>query len=115
MGKPVLIHDHDCDVDLPCPVDEQFISEGASVPEGHKTTPLLATIHVVRSIGPLTKTLKSPVISPATLETFERHFNACLATFPIQYHPKSDQYLDPRSLSPIIYLQNARFILHRHN
>ncbi|KAL1997836.1 hypothetical protein VTN02DRAFT_633 [Thermoascus thermophilus] len=115
MGKPILIHDQDCDVDLPCPVDEQFISEGGSVPEGHQTTPLLATIHVVRSIGPLTKTLRFPVISPATIETFERHFNACLATFPLQYHPKSDQYLDPRSLSPIIYLQNARFVLHRHN
>lgn len=85
------------------------------MPEGHQTTPLLATIHVVRSIGQLTKTLRSPVISPATLEIFERHFNACLATFPIHYHPKSDHYLDPRSLAPIIYLQNARFILHRHN
>lgn len=66
-------------------------------------------------MGQLTRTLKSPTIGPATLETFERHFNACLATFPSQYHPKSDQYLDPRSLAPIIYLQNARFILHRHN
>ncbi|KAL1962408.1 hypothetical protein VTN77DRAFT_9747 [Rasamsonia byssochlamydoides] len=115
LGKPISINDQDCDVDLPCPVDEQFISEGGRVPEGHQTTPLLATIHVVRSIGQLTKTLRSPVISPATLEIFERHFNACLATFPIQYHPKSDHYLDPRSLAPIIYLQNARFILHRHN
>jgi hypothetical protein len=115
LGKPISINDQDCDVDLPCPVDEQFISEGGRVPEGHQTTPLLATIHVVRSIGQLTKTLRSPVISPATLEIFERHFNACLATFPIHYHPKSDHYLDPRSLTPIICLQTARFILHRHN
>jgi hypothetical protein len=115
LGKPISIHDQDCDVDLPCPVDEQFISEGARVPEGSQINPLLATIHVVRSIGQIKKTLRSPVISPATLEIFDRHFNACLATFPIQFHPKSDNPLDPNSLAPIIYLQNARLILHRHN
>lgn len=96
------IHDHDCDVDLPCPVDEQFISDSGKIPEAQQTTPLLATIHVVRSIGQLAKTLRSPVITAATLEIFDRHFNACLATFPIHYHPSSDQYLDPRSLPPII-------------
>ncbi|KAJ9193366.1 transcriptional regulator family: Fungal Specific TF [Paecilomyces variotii] len=115
MGKPLLINDQDCDVDLPCPIDEQFISEGGTLPESGQSTPLLATIHVVRSIGQLTKTLRSPVITPATLETFERHFSACLATFPVHYLPKSDQPLDPRSLAPIIHLQNARLFLHRHN
>ncbi|KAL4871317.1 hypothetical protein BDV12DRAFT_33872 [Aspergillus spectabilis] len=115
MGKPVLINDDDCDIGLPCPVDEQFISEGGCVPETQQTTPLLATIHVVRSIGQLTRALRTPTISTANLETFERHFSACLAIFPEQYQPNSDQYLEPRSLSPIIYLQNARLMLHRHN
>ncbi|KAJ5493743.1 Transcription factor [Penicillium fimorum] len=115
MGKPVLINDQDCDIDLPCPVDEQYITEGGSIPGSQQTTPLLATIHVVRSIGQLTRTLRSATISPATLETFELHFNTCLATFPSQFHPKTDQDLDPRSLAPVIYLQNARLLLHRHN
>ncbi|KGO38672.1 Transcription factor, fungi [Penicillium expansum] len=115
MGKPVLINDQDCDIDLPCPVDEQYITEGGKIPDSQQTTPLLATIHVVRSIGQLTRTLRSATISPATLETFELHFNTCLATFPSQFHPKTDQDLDPRSLAPVIYLQNARLLLHRHN
>lgn len=114
MGKPVLINDQDCDIDLPCPVDDQYLTEG-NIPEGQQTTPLLATIHVVRSLGQLTRTLRSITVSPATLETFEQHFNTCLATFPPQLHPKADQDLDPRSLAPIIYLQNARLLLHRHN
>lgn len=114
MGKPVLINDEDCDVDLPSSLGEQYVPEGA-VPDDQQTGPLLATIHVVRSMGQLTKTLRCPTINPATLGTFERYFTACLATFPSQYHPKSDQYLDPRSLAPILYLQNARVILHRHN
>nr|ADI24965.1 unknown [Penicillium aethiopicum] len=115
MGKPVLINDQDCDIDLPCPVDEQYITEGGKIPDGQQTTSLLATIHVVRSIGQLTRTLRSATISPATLETFELHFNTCLATFPSQFHPKTDQDLDPRSLAPVICLQNARLFLHRHN
>ncbi|KAL4940378.1 hypothetical protein BDV06DRAFT_213535 [Aspergillus oleicola] len=115
MGKPVLINDQDCDIDLPCTVDEQFLSEAGVVPESQQTTPLLATIHVVRSIGQLTRTLRSTAIGTASLQTFERHFNACLSIFPEQYQPSSDQYLEPRSLSPIIYLQNARLMLHRHN
>ncbi|KGO74021.1 Transcription factor, fungi [Penicillium italicum] len=115
MGKPVLINDQDCDVDLPCPVDEQYITEGGKIPDSQQTTPLLATIHVVRSIGQLTRTLRSATISPATLETFELHFNTCIATFPSQFHPKTDHDLDPRSLAPVVYLQNARLLLHRHN
>lgn len=118
MGKPVLINDQDCDIDLPCPVDDQCLTEGGipeGIPEGQQMTPMLATIHVVRSIGQLTRTLRSITISPATLETFEQHFNTCLATFPPHLHPKADQDLDPRSLAPIIYLQNARLLLHRHN
>ncbi|KAJ5642349.1 hypothetical protein N7490_006349 [Penicillium lividum] len=115
MGKPVGINDQDCDIDLPCPVDDQYITDGGNYPENPQTTPMLATIHVVRSIGQLTRTLRSTSISRATLDTFDRHFNTCLATFPPHLHPKTDMDLDPRSLAPIIYLQNARLLLHRHN
>lgn len=116
MGKPVLINDQDCEVDLPWPIiDERFISDGSNILDSQQTIPLLATIHVVRSIGQLTRTLRCSTIGPATIETFERHFDACLATFPTSYRPRSDLPLDPRSLAPIICLQNTRFILHRHN
>lgn len=114
MGRPVLINDQDCDIDLPCPLDDQSLTEGNS-PEGQQTTPMLATIHVVRSIGQLTRVLRATTISTATLETFDRHFDSCLTAFPMHIHPKSDQDLDPRSLAPIIYLQNARLLLHRHS
>ncbi|KAJ5167402.1 uncharacterized protein N7482_006183 [Penicillium canariense] len=116
MGKPVLINDQDCDIDLPCPVDDDSHAQG-KLPEDQQTvpSPLLATIHVVRSIGQLTRTLRSTSISYATLETFERHFTICRTTFPTHLQLKQDTDLDPRSLAPIIYLQNARLLLHRHN
>lgn len=115
MGKPVLINDQDCDIDLPCPVDDRYITESDSIPNGHQTIPLLATIHVVRSLGQLTRTLRWSTLTSATLETFERHFSTCLATFPPYLQPNNDQDLDPRSLAPAIYLQNARLLLYRHN
>lgn len=89
--------------------------DGGSIPSDQKTTPLLAVIHITRAVAQLNRTLKTAVISMDTLEMFERHFRMCLSTFPVDYRMKSDQYLDPRSLGPIIYLQNTRLLLHRHN
>ena len=115
MGKPALINDQDCDVDLPYLADEQYITERGKIPDNQQTTSLLATIHVVRSIGQLTRTVRSATISSVTLETFEHHFNTCLETITAQIHPKNDQDLDARSLIPVFYLQNARLLLHRQN
>lgn len=115
LGRPLYINDEDCDVDLPSPADERQVPDGGPVQSDQRTTPLLAIIHVTRAASHLNRTLKSSVISPDTLEVFERHFRMCLATFPADYRMKSDQYLDPRSLPPIIYLQNTRLLLHRHN
>ncbi|EEP82211.1 conserved hypothetical protein [Uncinocarpus reesii 1704] len=115
LGRPLLIHDEDCDAELPSAIEEHLISEGAPAVAEPRTTPLLATIHVLRSVSQLAKGLRSQVVSTETLEQFERHFRMCLATFPAEYAINSNQYLDPQSLSPIIYLQNTRLILHRHN
>ncbi|KAJ5491081.1 hypothetical protein N7539_002648 [Penicillium diatomitis] len=116
MGKPVVINDQDCDIDLPFSGDDQPLASGNGLDQQSPTqSPLLATIHVVRSIGQLTRTLRSTTISYATLETFERHFTICRTTFPAHLQLKQDTDLDPRSLAPLIYLQNARLLLHRHN
>ena len=114
MGKAVMINDQDCDVQLPSPVDEQPVSEGSAL-RAQQAVLFLSLIHVVRCVGQMSNVLRCPVIGLTTLETFERNFTACLATLPIQYHPKSEQYLEPYNLPPIICLQNARFAFHRHN
>lgn len=72
----------------------------------------------MRCISQLKRALKGLVISSDTLEMFDRHFRMCLATFPPDYRLRSmqtSQYLDPRSLPPVIFLQNTRLALHRHN
>ena len=120
-GKPALINDDDCEVDLPSAVDdERFADSDNSTPaivDGQQlTSPFLATTQVVRSLGHLSRTLRqTPTVTASTLDSFDRHFDTCLGVFPPTYHPKTDLPLDPRFLSPVIHLQNARLLLHRHN
>ncbi|KAK2762932.1 hypothetical protein FQN53_007423 [Emmonsiellopsis sp. PD_33] len=114
-GKPLMINDEDCDAELLSPGGEHSFVDGAPLSQDENTTPLLAITHVMRAVSQLTKSFKAPVISADTLEVFERHFRMCLTNFPPDYRMEATHYLDPRSLSPIIYLQNTRLVLHRHN
>jgi hypothetical protein len=116
MGKSVLINDQDCDIELPCPIDDNSISQGQPYRDQQaSSSPLFATIHVVRSISQLIRILRAISISCAALETFELHFNTCRDTFSAYLQFEQNTDLDPRSLAPIVYLQNARLLLQRHN
>jgi ribosomal protein L37AE/L43A len=118
LGRPLLIEDADCDVSLPAAIDDHYIHKGGMlVPNGAhpNTNLLLPTIHVVRSMSQLIKSLKSSTITPGSLATFDTHFRTCMAAFPASFQLDSRESLDPRSLAPILYLMNARIILHRHN
>lgn len=124
LGRPLLIEDDDCDVALPVAVDDHYIHDaGLLVPSGASplTNLMVPVIHVVRAVGPLIKTLKAPVISPAILATFDAHFASCMLAFPLSCHlalsasPTLQTPLDPRILAPVCYLTNARLIVHRHN
>jgi hypothetical protein len=109
-----MIDDDDYDTDYPEPVDDQNITS-YSVLHGDRSTPLLATIHVVRSVQPMVKLFRSPTITLEALQSFDKHLNACINLFPPSLHPSSLEPLRPRSIAPMIYLQNARLVLHRHN
>jgi hypothetical protein len=118
LGRPLLIEDADCDVSLPAAIDDHYIHDaGMLVPNGVSplTNFILPIIHVVRAVSQLIKTLKSPVISPSTLTTFDTHFSSCMSSFPPACQLTANEPLDPRMLAPICHLMNARLVLHRHN
>lgn len=118
MSRPLLIEDADCDVPLPTPIDDHYIHpNGMVVPSGGQSSSnlLLPTIHVVRALPELSKTLKNPIIAPRTLSTFDGHLSAILSSFPAQFRLSSQEAIDPRTLGPILALMNARLVLHRHN
>lgn len=119
LGRVLLIDDNDCDINLPCPLDDHFIHEGGVVmPPGQAPASsnfLLTTIHVVRLIGPLLQSLSGAIIAAPTLQMFNSHFQSCMAAFPQNCQIGNISPLEPRYLHPICHLQNSRLVLHRHN
>ena len=118
LGRPSLIDDQDCEIGLPSPVEDKYIRpSGTWAPPSalQSTIPLSQTVQVVRTISQLTGALKTTVIAPPTLQSFDAHFSNCINTFPQPYQIHSNEHLDPHLLTPMIYLQNARLVLHRHN
>jgi hypothetical protein len=117
-GRPSSIHDADCDVALPEPIDDHFLhAEGPVHPLNAE--PLTHSIHViinvVRSIPALTQAFMTCPIAPTRLSTFDAHFAACQRAFPAACDPSSSLPIPPHMLMPIAYLLNARMLLHRHN
>lgn len=97
--------------EIPTQYDSSWIPPTMS----HSSSPFLSVLRVVREISHLLNVLKSPGLSPATLQSCDTQFNHCLAAIPAHQQTRRTDYLDPCSISPMIHLQNARFILHRHN
>jgi hypothetical protein len=92
-------------------VDDRFVTKHAVLQDG-QPTPLLA---VVRSVQPLIRLFKSEHLSPETLQSYDRHFDSCHDLFPRRLSLASSESLDPRSIAPVVCLQNVRMMLHRHN
>lgn len=118
MGRPALIHDFDCDVALPEPIDDHFLSpEGPVHP--HNVEPLTHSLHVilnvVRSIPAITQAMASAPIAPTRLSTFDAYFATCQRAFPAACDPSSNLPIPPHMLMPLAYLLSTRLLLHRQN
>lgn len=118
LGKPPMVNDEDCEIDLPATMDDMNVR-----PEITWTSPsvtqssssFLATLWVSRKISVLLKVIKLPTLPPAAIQNCDLQFNDCMATFPAHHQPRRTEVIDPRTIAPVIYLQNARLVLHRHN
>ena len=118
LGRPAMIKEEDCNVNMPSPVDDHYIYEGSSwmSPTSEiATSPLLPTIRVVGGIARLLGLLKSRVIPTWALKAYDSHFDTVMKQFPAQHQLRVNDYIDPVEMPSMIYLQNARLILHRHN
>jgi Fungal specific transcription factor domain len=114
LGKPLLINDADFDTEYPEPADDEQITS-AGVYSTEQSTALLATVHVVRSFQSLCQLLKSPYITRYPLEAREEYLHNCFSLLPKTFQPSAAEPLDPRTIAPLICLQNARLSLQRHN
>ena len=116
LGRPALIKEEDCDVELPSAIDDQYMRIGTnwtSPTAEQSTSPLLPMIKVIGGIAKLLRMLKSRRLTRTTLQAYDMHFTTCMQAFPPE--KQNGDYIDPIDLHPMIYLQNARLMLHRHN
>ena len=118
LGRPSLIKEEDCDVQLPSPVDDRYMHPNSNwlspTPE-QSTSSLPATIQVIGGIAKLLRLLKSRYIAKTSLQAYDSHFKRCMQEFPVYRQIRTNHYVDPIELPPVMYLQNARLMLHRHN
>lgn len=119
LGRPALTKEEDCNVGMPSPINDQHMVPGmpwASSPTlEQSTSPLLPMIQVIGGIARLLRVLKSDRLTKPALQAYDSHFNQCVNAFPAQRQNRTNGYIDPTELPPLIYLQNARLMLHRHN
>ena len=113
-----MIQEEDCKVRAPNPVDDQFIRADVDWrhPTPEQSTSLLpATLKVVGGIARLLNLLRSPSLNAQALKAYDSYYDKCMSDLPDRHQVNAKGYLDPRELHPILYLQNARLALHRHN
>ena len=119
LGRPALTKEEDCNVGMPRPIDEQYVEPGTPRPLfstlEQSTSPLLPLIQVIGGIARLLRILKSDRLAMSALQAYDSHFKQCVKGFPALQESRPSAYIDPNELPPIIYLQNARLMLHRHN
>ncbi|KAI4248868.1 MAG: hypothetical protein L6R40_000880 [Gallowayella cf. fulva] len=111
-----MISDDEYEIDLPSPTDTgdktRDIVRTQSTPA---QSPLVHTVQVIRGISKLLKSVREPIIPLLTLQSFDLLFDDCMELFPAHHQVNAHGPLDPHQIPPLIYLQNARLILHRHN
>jgi len=71
--------------------------------------------NVIHCVSQILRVLKSPVTAPSSLEVVDQQITTCLNTFPPHHQVRSSDYLSPHTITPLIYLQNARLMVHRRN
>jgi hypothetical protein len=114
----MMINDDECDTEYPDILDDErgmHMDHPGAQPPLYPSTLLLATIYVARLLAPLAKLFRSLCITSDTLTKFENHLRDCMELLPRHLQLNNPTALDPRDVLPLIYFQNTRLLLHRHN
>lgn len=113
-NHPMLIHEDDCEIPLPCATDGGYTNRRASS-SGTLYTGFLAVIQITRLYMPLYQALKSSFIHPRVLQNFDEQFRAKAMVLPEAYGKGSQAVLDTAAIPPIFSMLSAQFHLYRRN
>ncbi|KAI4712025.1 hypothetical protein J4E89_003471 [Alternaria sp. Ai002NY15] len=117
-GKPMIINEIDCEISLPSAVDDRYIQPNSSFRSLAKPTHytgFMANIHITRLYAPLRQILKSSVVLPQSLQSFDEELRLKLLLLPEAYQPDSNTLFDMSALPTIFCLLSARFSVYRRN
>ncbi|KAK8203465.1 fungal-specific transcription factor domain-containing protein [Phyllosticta paracitricarpa] len=116
-AKPLLVHDDDCEVAYPSPIEDHYLQRHGVLqsPHVHLRKTVQGVITVVRFLSQLQKTIKDPCVPRSALQTYDDYFRAVNSSFPEDMQANSEAYIDPVDVGPVLLLQIARFHLFRHN
>jgi hypothetical protein len=114
----MLINEDDCETPLPSPIEDRYIqsqgftrSHAVSAP----FTGFLAVVQMTRLYAPLYQALKSSVIEPRTLKSFDDDFRAKFPLLPESHRMDYTGPLDATAFPPLFSLLSAQFHLYRRN
>lgn len=115
--RPMLINEDDCETSLPTPVEDRYVQQRPF--RSHTiSAPFvgsLAVIHISRLYPQIHQALKSSLIYPLALQSFDEQFRAKAMLLPEVYRMDSNAPLDVVALPPLFTLLSARFHLYRRN
>jgi hypothetical protein len=113
-NKPMLINDSDCDISLPSPAEDRYVQPQGFFRTPPNTAPFtgsLAIIQVTRMYASLHQALKSSIIAPHTLQSFDLQFRSRLQQLPEAYQTSSAAALEAAALPPLFALLSAQYHL----
>ena len=115
IGRSSAIDDDDCSFNPPYYMNERLSEpDGIHQSEDSPTATTLLT-NVVACVSRILRALKSSPVASSSLQDLDVQIQECMSKFPRHHHIHSNESLQLNTVMPVIYLQNARLLLHRQN
>ncbi|CAG5149071.1 uncharacterized protein ALTATR162_LOCUS2292 [Alternaria atra] len=117
-NKAMIINESDCEISLPSSLEDRYIQPNStfrSMAKPAHFTGFVANIHITRLYAPLHRVLRSNVILPQTLQTFDEELRLKLLLLPEAFQPYSSALFDATALPTVFCLLSARFHMYRRN
>ena len=114
----MIINESDCEISLPSSLEDRYIQPNStfrSMAKPAHFTGFVANIHITRLYAPLHRVLRSNVILPQTLQTFDEELRLKLLLLPEAFQPYSSALFDATALPTVFCLLSARFHMYRRN
>lgn len=112
--RPMILSEDDCETALPTPIEDRYVQS-----HGFTRAPAnpaagngpLAVIQMARLYAPIYQALKSSIIMPQNLKSFDEDFRAKMLLLPESSRSISSAGLDTMALPPLFTLLSSQFHL----